>query len=147
MKVGDIIRRKCSTDGAPIGPYMQIMAIKDDRIYADVIGEDEPNIILLKKNVYVCKHRVIAIAERVLDRLKSGEQYAIQHPLCERWNSLLKKPDLITFRTVVRDYRATFVVESVKQTLSLGEKVIRVVVSYKIKQLCTKLVNQGKLHT
>ena len=39
MKVGDIIRRKAS-DGAPIGPYMQIMAIKDDRVYADTIGTD-----------------------------------------------------------------------------------------------------------
>lgn len=133
MKIGDIIRRKCSTDGAPIGPYMKIMAIKEDRVYADTIGEDEPNVILLKKNCYVCKHRVISIAEKVLERLKSGEQYAIQHPLCERWNSLLKtQPDLITFRTVVKDYRSTFVIESVNKTSSLGEKVIRVVISYKL---------------
>lgn len=133
MKIGDIVRRKCSADGAPIGPYMKIMAIKEDRVYADTIGEDEPNVILLKKNCYVCKHRVISIAEKVLERLKSGEQYAIQHPLCERWNSLLKtQPDLITFRTVVKDYRSTFVIESVNKTSSLGEKVIRVVISYKL---------------
>lgn len=133
MKIGDIIRRKCSIDGAPIGPYMKIMAIKEDRVYADTIGEDEPNVILLKKNCYVCKHRVISIAEKVLERLKSGEQYAIQHPLCERWNSLLKtQPDLITFRTVVKDYRSTFVIESVNKMSSLGEKVIRVVISYKL---------------
>lgn len=133
MKVGDIIRRKCSTDGKPIGPYMRVMVIKDDRVYADTIGEDEPNIIILKRNCYVCKVRILVVSEEVLNNLKSGKQYAVQHPVCKLWDNMVENtPDLIVFKTAVKGYTAMFVVENVRRALNLGEPIIRVVVNYKV---------------
>ena len=41
-------------------------------------------------------------------------------------------PDLIVFRTAIKNYKAMFVVESVRRTLNIGESVIRVVVNYKV---------------
>ena len=133
MKIGDIIRRKCSTDGKPIGPYMRIMAIQDDRVYADTIGRDEPNVIILKRNCYVCKVRHLVVSEDILNRLKKGYTSAVQHSVCKLWDNMVKNtPDLIVFRTAIKNYKAMFVVESVRRTLNIGESVIRVVVNYKV---------------
>ena len=133
MKIGDIIRRKCSTDGKPIGPYMRIMAIQGTRVYADTIGTDEPNVIILKRNCYVCKSRTLIVSEDVLNRLKTGKQILVQHPTCKSWNEVYKNtPDLIIFRTVPKNYKSIFVIENVRTALSLGKPVVRIVVNYKV---------------
>lgn len=133
MKIGDIIRRKCSTDGKPIGPYMRIMHIKDNIIYADTIGADEPNILIAKRNCYVCKHKTLVVSEDILERLKSGKTNAVQHDICKTWHNVyLNTPDLITFRTMLKNYKATFTVENVRTMLSLGKPTIRIILNYKI---------------
>lgn len=133
MKVGDIIRRKCSTDNKPIGPYMRIVHIKDNLVYADTIGRDEPNILISKKNCHICKHKTLIVSEEVLERLKSGKQIAVSHPMCTTWyNVYLKTPDLIIFRTALKNYKAMFVIENVRSLMSLGKPTIRIVVNYKI---------------
>ena len=133
MKVGNIIRRKCSTDGKPIGPYMRIMLIKDNLIYADTIGRDEPNILISKKNCHLCKYKTLIVSEETLEKLKSGKQIAVQHPMCKTWYEVfINTPDLIVFRTAIKNYKAMFVIENVRTCLNLGKPMIRIVVNYRV---------------
>ena len=133
MKVGDIIRRKCSTDGKPIGPYMRIMVIKENRVYADTIGEDEPNVIILKRNCYVCKVRQLVVPEDTLDKLKSDRISTLERISCKTWYAVYRnKPDLIMFRSPKRKEKALFSLESVKTATKLGRCTIRIIPGYKI---------------
>ena len=132
MKVGDIIRRKAS-DGAPIGPYMQIQVIKDDRVYADVIGTDEPNILILKKNVHVCSIFTLTVSEPMLMDLAKGRKWVVSHPATKHWLSFLNKNyELVCFRTAWREYRHVFVVLSKTKMLSCGEMCVKIVVDQKV---------------
>ena len=132
MKIGDIIRRKAS-DGAPIGPYMQIMAIRDDYVYADVIGLDEPYILILKKDVYVCTISTLTISEQMLFDLAHGNKYVVSHVETKTWkNVLAKKPELIRFRTALKNYSHVFVAYTYRRMLSCGELYIKIIVDQKV---------------
>jgi hypothetical protein len=132
MKIGDIIRRKAS-DGCPIGPYMQIMAIKDDYVYADVIGLDEPNILILKKDVHVCTISTLIISEQLLHDLEYGNKFVVSHLETKMWkNVLIKKPELIRFRTALKNYQHVFVIDTYRRMLSCGELYIKIIVDQKV---------------
>lgn len=126
---GLIVRRK-TKNGTPIGPYMTIQHVENDRIYADIIGQDTPNEMILKENVYLHKTNSVCISEGLLERLKNGTAICVQHETTPKWTKIWEQqPELIAFYTVLRGYRAVFVVESVKKTLSLGKPMIRIIVS------------------
>lgn len=130
MKVGDIIRR--SINGKPIGPYMMIQVIEDDKVYADVIGLDEPNIILLKKDVYVPTISSLPVSERVLLCLRDGKTIMIQHKADKLWLSVLGKgPELIRFYCVPKMYENIYTVEYMKRfrSPSLREDTVRIVLN------------------
>lgn len=132
MKVGQIIRRKAG-DNFPVGPYLRIMHIERDRVYADTIGWDNPNIILLKKNVYVPTHTTLTISEYVLKRLNEGSLNVIQHLATTRWQKTLEQqPEIITFQTLPLNYKHTFVVEKISEHWSFKEKMIRINIADKI---------------
>ena len=132
MKIGDIIRRKAS-DGAPIGPYMQIMAIKDEYVYADVIGLDEPNILILKKDVHVCTISTLIISEQLLHDLERGNKFVVSHLETKMWkNVLAKKPELIRFRTALKNYQHIFVADTYRRVLSCSELYIKIIVDQKV---------------
>lgn len=132
MKIGDIIRRKAS-DGCPIGPYMQIMAIKDDYVYADIFGLDEPNILILKKDVYVCTISTLIISESLLFDLDHGNKYVVSHLATKQWkNVLAKKPELIRFRTALKNYQHVFVVDTYRLVLSCNELRVKIIVDQKV---------------
>ena len=133
MKIGDIVRRKCSTDGKPIGPYMRIMVIKEDRVYADTIGEDEPNVILLKRNCHVCSVRQLVVSEDTLDKLKAGRITSVEHITCKTWYSVYRnRPDLIMFRAVKKKEKPLFTLDSVKTASSMGRYIVRISLGYKV---------------
>lgn len=132
MKIGDIIRRKAS-DGAPIGPYMQIQAFKDDYVYADVIGLDEPNVLILKKDVYICTISTLIISESLLFDLDHGNKYIVSHLATKQWkNVLAKKPELIRFRTALKNYQHVFVVDTYRLVLSCNELRVKIMVDQKV---------------
>lgn len=132
MKIGDIIRRKAS-DGCPIGPYMQIMAIKDDRVYADTIGTDEPNILILKENVHVCTISTLTVSEPMLYDLAHGNKYVVSHLETKMWkNVLARKPELIRFRTIMKNYQHVFVADTYRRMLSCGELYVKIIVDQKV---------------
>ena len=132
MKIGDIIRRKAS-DGCPIGPYMQIMAIKDDYVYADIFGLDEPNILILKKDVYICTISTLIISESLLFDLDHGNKYIVSHLATKQWkNVLAKKPELIRFRTALKNYQHVFVVDTYRLVLSCNELRVKIMVDQKV---------------
>lgn len=134
MKIGDIVRRKCSMDNKPIGPYMRVMAIQDERVYADTIGQDEPNVILLKKNCHVCNVHQLVVSEEILDKLKSGRITKLQHISCKTWYAVYrKKPDLIMFRSPKRKEKSLYTLEDVKMASFLGRHTcIRLDMGYKV---------------
>ena len=130
MKVGDIIRR--SINGKPVGPYMMIQVIEDDRVYADVIGLDEPNVVLLKKDVYVPTISSLPVSERVLLCLRDGKTIMIQHKANKQWLSVFDKgPELIRFYCVPKMYENIYTVEYMKRfrSPSLREDTIRIVLN------------------
>ena len=139
MKVGDIVRRKAK-DGQPIGPYLQIMHIQGSFVYADTIGLDNPNVLIMKDNIYVCSIASLPVSEYVLNRLRSGEQVAIEHTVNKPWNRVYDNPpELIRVYTLPRGNDAIFVVERVSRArrtcFNFGQPniYIRVVVSNKVK--------------
>lgn len=129
---GQIIRRKLH-DGTPVGPYMRIMHIEQDRVYADVIGTDTPNVMLLKDNVYTYSIFSITISESLLNKLNSGKTVCAQHSVDIRWESVYNNPpELIRFITQRKGYESIFVVENVQKQIQLREFVIRIIVSNRV---------------
>lgn len=127
--VGNIVRKKTAS-GTAVGPFMQIMHIEGGRIYADVIGLDEPNVMLQKKAVVPMKCYSLPISARQLDRLKQGKTDRICHPVSIRWQSAYEKTlDLIRFYVLEgAGNSAVFTVDSINKRLSLNEPVIEIVV-------------------
>ena len=132
MVKGAIIRRKC--ENGPIGPYMRIMHIEEDRIYADVVGSlDNPNVMLFKKDVYVCTQLSLPIDERLLNKLKDGYTIMAQHPSCKKWLSAVNnKPQIIRFYTVSKGLEVVFTMWKALEVKSLGEMVVKIIVDRKL---------------
>ena len=127
--IGQIIRRK-HRYGVPIGPYMIVQHIEDDRIYASVIGADIPNMMILKDNVYVYKTNSVCISEDLLNRLKSNRTICLQHKATKHWQNIFDNPpEIIRFYTLPKKYEACFVVENVRRTTVFGEPTVQIVVS------------------
>lgn len=111
MKVGDIIRKKVAS-GTPVGPYMRIEVIDDDKVYASVFGSDAPNIMILKQNVHLCETRSLVISPKMLEDLKNGFKRAISHKCTPTWKAVAdNKPEIIIFRTAYVVYKHPFVLE------------------------------------
>lgn len=109
---------------------MQIMRVENGKIYADVIGLDEPNVVLQKKIVVPMKCYSLPVSKKQLDRLKQGKINRIYHPVSIRWQSAYEKTlDLIRFYTLEgAGDSAIFTIDSIRKRLSLNEPVIEVVV-------------------
>lgn len=127
--VGSIVRKKTAS-GIAVGPLMQIMHIMNNKFYADVIGLDEPNVVLQKKDVVLMKSFSLPVSAKQLDRLKRGKIDRICHPVSIRWQSVYENvPSIIRFYTLQgAGGSATFTVDSVNKRLQLNEPVIEVVV-------------------
>jgi hypothetical protein len=130
--VGQLVRRK-TKNGTPVGPYLRIEAIEDDRVYASAIGEDSPNYMLLKVNTYTPTMTCLVIGEHLLNQLKEGRTVCAQHVATERWLNVCKKPvELIRFYTQRQGYENVYVVERIYQQTSFREKVVRIIVNERI---------------
>jgi len=139
MKTNDIIRRK-SKDGQPVGPYLQVTQIEGNFAYASPIGLNEPNILIMKDNAYICSTAALPISEYVLNRLLSGEQTAIEHLVNKPWLKVYDdQPELIRVYTLPRCNEAIFEVERVLRIkrihFNFGQSnvYIKVVLSNRIK--------------
>jgi len=131
FKVGTIIRRKC--EECPIGPYMRIMHEEEDKVYADVIGLDNPNVMLMKKNVYVPSIRTLSVPEPIFNRLKEGQMHLIQYTINKKSLGVLNaKPELIRFTTVMMSYETIFELEHVWMGMSLNDMVIKLSLKKKL---------------
>lgn len=135
MKIGDIIRRKAS-DNAPIGPYMRIVAKhpRDNRmLFADTLGLDNPNVMIHSKHAYLHSMKSVCISEETLNALKIGIIHSVQHPACTAWLRLVDNPpELIRFYTKPKGYERIFVVERIMESISLGEKIVRIIVNNRV---------------
>jgi len=126
--LGQIIRKK-SKNGTPVGPYLMVQHIEYDRVYADAIGLDNPNVMILKENVYIYKIDAVCISEDLYNRLIKGQTICAQHKATAQWLKVWSSPpELIRFYTQSKNYQAVFVVENITKTMSLGENVIRIIV-------------------
>lgn len=126
--VGQIIKRQ-THENAPIGPFMMVQVVERDRVYADVIGHDVPNEMILKKNVYRYSIDAVCISENLFERLTKGQTICAQHLATKQWLKVwASKPELIRFYTQRKNYQAIFVVENITKTMSLGEHMIRIIV-------------------
>lgn len=125
FSVGTIIRRKC--EGGPIGPFMQIMHEEDDKVWADIIGHDNPNVMLMKKNVYVPNIRTLMVPQKVFDRLKEDKMHVIYFtPNQKSLGVLNAKPQLIKFKTVMLGDEMIFELEHVWLGMSLNDMVVKI---------------------
>ena len=130
MKVGDIIRR--AVHGKPVGPYLMVEVIDDEKVYAGVIGLDEPNIMLLKKDIYVPKMCSLPVSERVLLCLRDKKTVMIQHKATKQWLSVYdQEPELIKFYCLPKMYSNVYTIEYMKRfkSLSLREDTVRIVLN------------------
>lgn len=131
FRIGAVIRR--NSEYGPIGPYMRITVIENDRIYADTIGADNPNIMLLKSNVYVCSMYSLVVSEPVLKRLQEGLMSHVQHPQDTKWNRVVdNKPELVRFYSKVKGYEVIFKLWNAYKTHVLGDDVVYVYLNEKI---------------
>lgn len=131
--VGSIIRKKTAS-GIVVGPLMQIMHIVNDKFYADVIGLDEPSVVLQRKDVVLIKSFSLPVSRKQLDRLKQGKIDRICHPVSIRWQTVYENvPSIIRFYTLQgAGDSAMFTVDSVNKRLQLNEPVIEVVVGQQL---------------
>lgn len=128
--VGNIVRKKTAS-GIAVGPFMKIMHITNSKIYADIIGLDEPNVVLQKKDVVPMKCYSLPVSKKQLDRLKQGKIDRICHPVSIRWQSAYEKtPDLIRFYALEgAGDSGVFTIDSINKRLSLNEPVIEIVIA------------------
>lgn len=129
---GQLIRRQIR-ENVPIGQYMIVQVVEKDRIYAEIIGCDTPNVMILKKNVYKCTIGALCISEDVFKRLYDGSTICVQHIATKLWlKACDAKPELIRFYTQRMNYQAIFVIESITRTTSLGESMVRIIVDRRL---------------
>lgn len=131
FSAGTIIRRKC--DGSPIGPFMRIMHEGENIVYADVIGLDNPNVMLMKKNVYIPSIRTLMVPQQTFDRLKEGKMQLIYFTPNQKSLGVLKaKPQLIKFKTVMLGYEMIFELEHIWLGMSLNDMVVKIALKNRI---------------
>ena len=131
FSAGTIIRRKC--DGSPIGPFMRIIHEGENIVYADVIGHDNPNVMLMKKNVYVPSIRTLMVPQKVFDRLKEDKMRVIYFtPNQKSLGVLNAKPQLIKFKTVMLGDEMIFELEHVWLGMSLNDMIVKIALKNKL---------------
>ena len=131
FSAGTIIRRKC--DGSPIGPFMRIIHEGENIVYADVIGHDNPNVMLMKKNVYVPTIRTLMVPQAVFDRLKEDKMRVIYFtPNQKSLGVLNAKPQLIKFKTVMLGDEMIFELEHVWLGMSLNDMIVKIALKNKL---------------
>ena len=136
MKKGDYVRR-VTKYGDLIGPYLQVQVVqgRDNVVYCDTVGLDEPNIKCYKPSLRVIPHTSVCISEEVLMKLKSGRQSVVSHPMCKRWFNIMNEnqPKLITFYCLPKNYKYTFVVDNIYAFTRNGKITVKIVLSNMIK--------------
>lgn len=126
---GQIVREKAHKD--PIGPWCFVDKVHYNLVY---LSTDEGfNKIVFITKIYIPKIYSLCVSEEIYRRLCNKELYCVSHRATPAWRNLLnKKIDIIRFYTRM-GYEAYFVFDSIHECNSLGEKVIKIVVDYKIK--------------
>jgi hypothetical protein len=112
---------------------MQIMHEGENLVYADVVGLDNPNVMLMKKNVYVPSIRTLMIPQQTFERLKEGKMRLIYFTPNQKSLGVLKaKPQLIKFKTVMLGYEMIFELEHIWLGMSLNDMVVKVALKNRI---------------
>lgn len=132
MKKGDYVRR-VTKYGNVVGPYMQVQVVqgRDNVVYCDTVGLDEPNVKYYKPNLKVISHMSLCVSENVIQNLKSGRQSVVSHPASEMWlhtNDI--QPTLVTFYCRPKGYRITVVVDRVYKYTRGRETTVKISVLY-----------------
>ena len=106
---------------------MRVMHEEDDKVWADVIGHDNPNVMLMKKNVYLPNIRTLMVPQKVFDRLKEDKMRVIYFtPNQKSLGVLNAKPQLIKFKTVMLGDEQIFELEHVWLGMSLNDMVVKI---------------------
>ncbi|MER2007637.1 MAG: hypothetical protein ABS939_09310 [Psychrobacillus sp.] len=112
---------------------MRIMHEEEDKVWADVIGLDNPNVMLMKKNVYVPSIRTLMIPQQTFERLKEGKMQLIYFTPNQKSLGVLKaKPQLIKFKTVMLGYEMIFELEHIWLGMSLNDMVVKISLKNKL---------------
>lgn len=136
MRKGQIIRKK-SLDGCPIGSYMRVVHMEHGRVYADVLGSDIPNNVLLRNRVCEIKQASLPIPEELLKKLKNGRTLRVVHDVSPKWLRVVyERPEIITFYSLpigskTKGLRGIFVIENIRRMFS----VVEITVNYEIKEV------------
>lgn len=121
---------------------MMIQHIEQDRVYADVIGLDTPNEMILRKNVYEPRIVKLVIPDSIVDRIKSGQQKAIIHDLSPRWQKLYNiNPEIISLRSA--KYKNKYVVCSVQQIRVQYPNREKLILTHEIRVEFSEIIYKG----
>lgn len=130
LKKGKLIRRM-TTDGKPIGPWMQIKMSNCNSVYALPLGFRTETLIL-RKNVYDPKIIRIPISVKVFAEIVTFGRRTIAHDSTKLWSRLCKEEfDLCEIYTQNGD-KAFFTIDSVLQTLNCGRNYITLLLGNKL---------------
>ena len=139
MKVGDIVRRK--TSKGPVGPFMSVNAVIRGNVYAQAYNIDEPNLTLSQNQLKKYSKISLLVSENMIERLKRGSCTTVSHPITTRWESFVKKYKelysknevlLVRFHTAFKNYEVTFVVLDAFERMSLGERLVEIIVGQRV---------------
>ena len=131
MKKGDIVRKK-PPYLPPIGPYLRVEYIEQNRLYCGVLNSDTPNVMLFKNRATVISHQCLQIPDKKLRELvekqaKGKEFQTLTHPLTKRWIEVHKDPPRIIklYSNKGNEFYFKLLVVDIKR--SLRENVVRIV--------------------
>lgn len=130
MKKGQFIRRVTS-NGTPIGGYLQVIKGGKNLIYAKRIDCDFEDIVQ-KQRAVVVKTADLVLEREVLERIASGRQYAIMHEVTSKWKRIIESsPELIKLRDVWGN-SCIYTVEDVYYTFYQNTKMIKIILGIKL---------------
>lgn len=114
MKTGQIIRRK-TNGGIPIGPYLRIVGFKTEFVEAERLDSKSGITVFIERTrVYEPGTMNLILSDKIMDRIKIGQQRAIIHDLSPKWRLLKeRKPEVILLRSI--KYSQKVVIFSVQE--------------------------------
>lgn len=126
--IGKIVRRKAS-DGAPIGPYLQVIKVRRNMVSAVPLTERKT---IFLNNVYKCNTTTLSISKEHMQRLVDCRTICVEHPATPQWDKLVENtPEIIKFvSSTTSDQVICSVDHVVKQWSNVShEYVVRVIIS------------------
>lgn len=132
MKKGQFIRRVTS-NGIPIGGYLQVIKGGKNLIHAKLVGCDFEDIVQKQRAITV-KTADLVLEREVLERVASGRQYVIMHEATSKWKRIIEShPQLIKFRDVWGN-SCIYTVEDIYycQKLCQHDRMIKIILGRKL---------------